>query len=105
MRLFVCWNTGVGPFGDGGHPCGKAYRALRDAEYEPEVVKARGFGALPDALFNRTQGRRAVRELTGASTVPVLVADDGEVVADSAAIVAWAAAHPSSPAHPPAGRR
>ena len=95
MRLFVCWNTAVSPLGDGGHPCGKAYRALRDAGYEPEVVKARGFGLLPDALFNRTEGRREARRLTGRSTVPVLVTDDDEVVAESAAIVAWAAAHPA----------
>jgi glutathione S-transferase len=97
MRLYVCWNTAVGPLGDGGHPCGKAYRALREAGHEPEVVKARGFGALPDALFNRTDGRREVRRLTGRSTVPVLVTDEDEVIAESGAIVAWAAAHPAGP--------
>ena len=95
MRLYVCWNTGVGPFGDGGHPCGTAYRALRTAGYEPEVVKARGFGALPDAVFNRSAGRREVRGLTGASTVPVLVTDEGRVIADSAAIVEWSKRHPA----------
>jgi hypothetical protein len=96
VRLYVCWNTGVSPLGDGGHPCGKAYRALRQAGHDPEVVKARGFGALPDAIFNRSAGRRRVKELTGRSTVPVLVTDDEQVVADSAAIVAWAREHPAA---------
>lgn len=98
MRLYVCWNTAVGPFGDGGHPCGKAFRALRDAGHDPEVVKARGFGALPDAIFNRSAGRQEVRELTGRSMVPVLVTDDDRVIIESAAIIAWAEAHPAAAA-------
>jgi glutathione S-transferase len=95
MRLYVCWNTSVAPIGGGFHPCGKAYRALREAGHDPEVVKARGLALLPDALFNRTEGRREVRRLTGSSTVPVLVTDDDEVIAESGAIEAWAAAHPA----------
>ena len=94
MKLYVCWSTGLSPIGDGGHACGKAYRALNAAGHEPEVVKAHGMGLLPDAIFNRTQGRREVRELTGKSTVPVLVTDFGEVIAESRRIIAWAQAHP-----------
>lgn len=44
------------------------------------------FGFLPDV----TRGRREVRRLTGQSYVPVLVLDDGKVIADSDTIVAWA---------------
>lgn len=98
MKLYVCWSTGLSPIGDGGHACGKAYRALSAAGHEPEVVKAHGMGLLPDAIFNRTQGRREVRELTGKSTVPVLVTDVGEVITESRRIIAWAQAHPAAAA-------
>ena len=94
MRLYVCWNTHPGP-GRGFHPCGVAHAALVEAGHRPEVVKAHGMGALPDAIFNRTAGRRAVRELTGSTQVPVLVTDDGEVVTESRRIAAWAAEHPA----------
>lgn len=94
MKLYVCWNTHPGP-GRGRHPCGVAHAALVEHGHRPEVVKARGAGFLPDGLANRSAGRRAVRELTGRSTVPVLVTDDGEVVTESARIAAWAAAHPA----------
>jgi glutathione S-transferase len=86
MKLYVCWGT----FGDKGHPCGKAYKALKGAGHDPEVQKVRGWAALPDA-FNR--GRGEVVELTGESTVPVLVTDSGEVVKESDAIADWAKAH------------
>jgi len=58
------------------------------------VVKARGFGFLPER-FNRTQGRREAKRLTGSTTVPVLVTDAGEVITDSRRIVAWAREHPA----------
>ncbi|CAA9515343.1 MAG: hypothetical protein AVDCRST_MAG45-2171 [uncultured Solirubrobacterales bacterium] len=92
MRLFVCWNVKRGPW---GHPCGNAYHALRDAGHSPEVVKARGLRILPD-LVNRTEGRREAKRLTGSNVVPVLVTDEGEVVADSKRIVAWAREHPAA---------
>jgi hypothetical protein len=43
-----------------------------------------------------TPGRKQVRELTGGDEVPVLVIDDGGVVAGSAEIVAWAKANPAA---------
>ncbi len=94
MKLYVCWNTSPGP--GGHHACGNAHRALREAGYEPEVVKARGLGALPDR-FNRTEGRREAKRLTGSTTVPVLITDTGEVISDSKRIVAWAREHPAVP--------
>jgi glutathione S-transferase len=93
MKLYVCWGTFSTPR-PGGHPCRNAYVALREAGYEPEVVKSYGLGLLPDAL-NATPGRREVKRLTGQSWVPVLVTDDGSVVQDSKAIVAWAKANPA----------
>jgi hypothetical protein len=90
MKLFVCYGTfGAG----GGHACGKAYAALRDAGHDPQVIRSYGSGFLPDFL-NLTPGRRQVKRLTGKTWVPVLITDDGEVISDSKRIVEWAKAHP-----------
>lgn len=93
MKLYVCYGTFPTPR-PGGHPCAVAHEALQAAGYEPELVKSYGLGVLPD-VFNRTRGRQEVKRLTGSYTVPVLVADDGEVVQDSKRIVEWARAHPA----------
>jgi glutathione S-transferase len=55
-------------------------------------VKSYGFAALPDV----TSARREVKRLTGEGFVPVLVLDDGEVIAGSKSIVAWAGEHPAT---------
>jgi len=94
MKLYVCYGTFTTAPRPGGHPCGNAHRALRDAGYEPEVIKSYGLAGLP-GFVNRTRGRREVKELTGEFTVPVLVTDDGEVVEESGAIVEWAQGHPA----------
>ena len=91
MRLYVCWGTFHSPR-PGGHPCGNAYRALRAAGHDPEVVKSYGLGPLPDAINGPR--RKEVKRLTGNSWVPTLILDDGTVVDGSAAIVDWAAKHP-----------
>jgi glutaredoxin len=94
MKLYVCWGTFPTPR-PGGHPCANADEALRAAGYEPEVVKSYGLALLPDVV-NRSSGRQEAKRLTGRTTVPVLVTDDGEVVYDSKKIVAWAKANPAS---------
>ena len=91
MKLYVCWGTFPTPWRPGGHPCRNAEKALRDAGHDPEVVKAYGLAPLPDV----TSGRKEVKRLTGKSWVPVLVTGDGEVVADSKNIVAWAERNPA----------
>ncbi len=91
MRLYVCWGTFHSPR-PGGHPCGNAYRALRAAGHDPEVVKSYGLGPLPDAINGPR--RKEVKRLTGNSWVPTLILDDGTVVDGSEAIVDWAAKHP-----------
>ena len=93
MKLYVCYGTFSTPR-PGGHPCGNAYRALREAGHDPEVIRSYGWTVLPD-VFNRTRGRREVKELTGNNTVPVLVTDGGEVVSDSKRIIEWAESHPA----------
>ena len=94
MKLYVCYGTFTTAPRPGGHPCGQAYKALREAGHDPEVVKSYGAGALPD-FMNRTTGRREVKKLTGKTWVPVLVTDTGEVVSDSKNIITWAKQHPA----------
>src|SRR5437868_4441323 len=57
MKLYVCWGTFKNPLRPGGHPCGNAYHALKDAGHDPEVVKAYGLAPLPDV----TSGRKEVK--------------------------------------------
>jgi hypothetical protein len=99
MKLYVCWGTFPTPR-PGGHPCANAYHALRDAGHDPEVVKSYGFFLFPDAVANRSSGRQEAKRLTGKSTVPVLVLDDGTAIADSKRIVEWAKANPAGAAAP-----
>lgn len=91
MKLYICWGTFPSPR-PGGHPCANAYHALKDAGYEPELIKSYGLGPLP-AL---TKGRKDVQKMTGQKWVPVLVTDDDEVIQDSKAIVQWAKDHPKA---------
>jgi hypothetical protein len=94
VELYVCYGTFTVAPRPGGHPCGQAYEALREAGWNPKVTRTYGFGLLPDFM---NPGRRKVRELTGQGWVPVLVTDDGEVIQDSKRIIAWAEANPAGP--------
>jgi hypothetical protein len=102
MKLYVCYGTFKFAPRPGGHPCGNAYHALTGAGYRPEVVKAYGWGILPDA-FNQTKGRKEVEQLTGNHWVPTLVTDDGTVVQGSHEIMDWAKANPAGSAPASAG--
>ncbi len=99
MKLYVCYgflkNLTGGPR-PGGHPCGVALQALRDAGHDPEVDAVGGMAGVP--LLDRTQGRQEVKRLTGKTTVPVLVTDDGSAVYDSKKIVEWARERPAAAA-------
>lgn len=99
MKLYVCWETRHSHPILGEHPCGIAHEALVTAGYQPEVLRGFGWNKLP-GLFNQTPVRRKVRRLTGSIDVPVLVTDEGEVIADSQRIVAWAHAHPAGSQEP-----
>jgi hypothetical protein len=99
VRLYVCWGTFPVPWPrrsaswrPAAHPCKRAHDALVGAGHAPQVVKAYGLARLPDL----TRGRKEVKRLTGRSFVPVLVLDEGEVVAGSDNIVAWAGSHPGA---------
>ena len=95
MKLYVCWGTFQTPRPPRGHPCHNAYKALRDVGYDPDVVKTHGLGIGPKFMHLMTDGRREVEELTGSTTVPVLVTDDGQVIIESQRIVQWAQTHPA----------
>ncbi len=95
MKLYVCYGTFPVPLRPGGHPCGNVYKALREAGHDPEVVRAYGFGLLPEKPFNATRGRKRVKELTGESWVPALELDDGTAISGSKQIVDWARANPA----------
>ena len=99
MKLYVCYGTFTVTPRPGGHPCGNAHEALKQAGYEPEVVRSYGLGLLPD-FMQVTRGRREVKRLTGNYWVPVLVTDDGAVIQGSHRIVDWARTNPASPAAP-----
>src|SRR3954452_21835277 len=91
MKLYVCYGTFRFAPRPGGHPGGNAYHALVEVGHKPEVIRAYGWGALPE-VFNQTPGRREDKRLTGNSWVPALVTDDGEAVQGSDNIIAWAKA-------------
>jgi len=91
VKLYVCYGTFRPAPRPGGHPCGNAYHSLKDAGYEPEVVRTYGLGLLPGFL-NWT--RREVKRLTGNYWVPVLLTDQGEVIQGSRKIMDWAKTNP-----------
>ena len=87
MKLYVCWGT-FQTFGR-GHPCRNALDALRAAGHDPQVIRSNGWGLLPAAV-NRSEGRRLARRATGRSWLPLLLTDDGELIAGSGDIKEWA---------------
>ncbi len=93
MDLYVCWTEKQLPV-PRSHPCANAYEALVAAGHEPNLVHARSFGALPDAL--QTKARKHVKEKTGSTWVPALETDGGEWINGSEEIIAWAQANPAS---------
>ena len=84
MKLYVCWGTFQTPAPAARAPCHNAYDGAEEAGHDPEVdqgPRARRSGR--GSCHLKTDGRREVERLSGQRVVPVLVTDDGEVVADS----------------------
>ena len=88
MKLYICWSTS----GSEHHDCNKAFKALTDAGYEPDLQKARGQEHLPK--FLQFKVRREVFALTGSYYVPALLLDDGTAISKAENIVTWAKKHP-----------
>jgi glutathione S-transferase len=72
------------------HPCGRAAKALDDAGHTYEWKKVKG-GALKFWTWPaRGRDRAEIEKLSGQRAVPILVLDNGEVIAGSGTIVQWA---------------
>jgi hypothetical protein len=89
VELHVCYGTFGAPE---RHPCKKAHMALRDAGYDPLVVRTGGCYKT-DPIW---KGRRKIKRLTGTYKVPTLFLDDGTIIDGTANIVSWAQARPAS---------
>ena len=93
MILYTCAQEKK--LGSAGHPCGRAAKALDEAGYEYEIEVMPGYRLAPWTWPQRRRGRARIKEMTGRNEVPVLVLDEGQVVAGSGKIAAWARAHPA----------
>jgi glutathione S-transferase len=89
-----------------GHPCGRAATALTDAGHAYETKVVRGYTSSPWTWPRRRRDRAEVKKLSGRTSVPILVLDDGEVVAGSRRIMRWAEDHgpPAVPRNRPTPR-
>ncbi len=72
------------------HPCGRAAKALDDAghSYEHRTVKGGTFKFW--TWPSRARDRAEIERLSGQRFVPILVLEDGTVIAGSSRIVDWA---------------
>jgi glutathione S-transferase len=75
------------------HPCGRAAKALDDAGHSYDFKQVRGGRLLFWTWPARRRDRAEIKRLSGRRTVPILVLDDGELIAGSGAIVRWARAN------------
>ena len=100
MKLYVCpfGTSGASAPGPFGHPCGKAAKALDEAGYTYEVEKVKGGTGMPWTWRSRAKDRAEVEKLSGQRKVPILVLDNGGVVAGSGEIVKWARENPATKA-------
>ncbi len=79
-----------GPLDALAHPCGKAAVALDKAGHGYELKKVKGGALKLWTLPSRAKDRAEIEELSGQRAVPILVLDDGAVIAGSGEIVKWA---------------
>lgn len=77
------------------HPCGRAAKALDDAGHNYECKQVKGGSLRVWTWPKRASDRAEVERLSGQRSVPILVLDNGEVIAGSGAIASWAQAHPA----------
>lgn len=98
MVLYTCSFEKVG----GGlpapvaHPCGRAAKALDDAGHAYELKTVKGGRLRPWTWPSYASDRAEVKQLSGQRLVPILVLDDGEVIAGSGRIVGWARSNPAT---------
>jgi glutathione S-transferase len=83
--------------------CGREGTRRRGAPYE--IKEVRGQISMPWTWLARRRDRAEVRRLSGQNSVPVLVLDDGAVIAGSKQIVKWAGRAPGTVSSRAAGLR
>lgn len=90
MILYTCpWQKRSSSW----HPCGVAARALDEAGHSYEIKVVRGQLSMPWTWPARRRDRAEVRRLSGKNGVPILLLDDGAVIAGSSRIADWAKRH------------
>ena len=77
------------------HPCGRAAKELADAGHSFEVEKVSGGTLKAWTWPARARDRAQIERLSGQRAVPILVLDDGRVIAGSGTIARWARANPA----------
>lgn len=97
MILYTCpfGKSGGTPPGPLAHPCGRAAKALDAAGHSYETRKVAGGTFMLWTRPRRGRDRAEVEQLSGQRAVPILVLDDGEVIAGSGRIATWAKEHPA----------
>jgi glutathione S-transferase len=92
--LYTCqFGPSYGSLGPLSHPCGRAGKALDDAGLEYERRRVKGGSLMFWTWRSRAKDREEVERLSGQRGVPILVLDDGEVIAGSGEIARWAGSH------------
>ncbi len=81
----------------GWHPCAVAAKALDEAGHDYEITTVRGYASMPWTWPTRKRDRAVIREHSGQNAVPVLVLEDGTVIAGTADIKRWAQDNPAQP--------
>jgi hypothetical protein len=80
------------------HPCGRAAKALDDTGHQYEIKQVKGGSFQFWTWPSRAKDRAEVEQLSRQRGVPILVLDNGEVIAGSGDIVSWARANEAAPA-------
>jgi glutathione S-transferase len=78
------------------HACGRAATALDKAGYRYDTKMVPGYTSSPWTWLSRRRDRAEILALSGRTSVPILVLDDGRVIAGSRQIKRWAAENPAS---------
>jgi glutathione S-transferase len=79
------------------HACGRAAEALDAAGHSYETKVVGGYTSSPWTWPSRRSDRAEIKELSGRTSVPILVFEDGTVIAGSREIMRWAEENPQVP--------
>lgn len=92
MVLYTCGQKKTMP---AVHPCARAAAALDEAGWAYSIETVGGYRLMPWTWASRARDRAEVEKLSGQRNVPILVLDDGGVIAGTTRIVEWAGSNPA----------